>query len=380
MLGKVRILFAVVGVLCLGQSAWARPEYARKEIKACQFCHVSGSPGATDAKSGAKEATTRNNRGKYYEAHNHTFDGYAEFAVMGKQSPPIFHASWKEVLTDAPRRIGVGDVTGDKNSRLITLNEIADKKDVSTLSIKKWDGKAFVTEFTQEVKAPADKLQVGRFAGNDKPAVILTGDGIWYWNGSKFDHKPSAKLLPLLGIARSQDGSERVLIAHTASDIKAYRINLSAAGDGLVEGIEPPSGTQLLWGDMHGSPEFFEKVGVPDQLSGGGIWGLWDARKFGTIFLYYVRLEQDFEVEKKVLDAQKQVVKPEFILKNRIGYIDFRNPLDKNGAILWSSPRLSGVIYDIIVQDVKSDMRGILVLTSDSASGKGRSLYFFALD
>ncbi len=44
--------------------ATAKPEYAKKEGKACTFCHV---------KAGSKEL---NDAGKYYKAHNHSLEGY----------------------------------------------------------------------------------------------------------------------------------------------------------------------------------------------------------------------------------------------------------------------------------------------------------------
>ncbi|MBZ5563072.1 MAG: hypothetical protein LAP13_11720 [Acidobacteriia bacterium] len=44
--------------------ATAKPEYAKKEGKACTFCHV---------KAGSKELT---DAGKYYKEHNHSLEGY----------------------------------------------------------------------------------------------------------------------------------------------------------------------------------------------------------------------------------------------------------------------------------------------------------------
>ena len=44
--------------------ATAKPEYAKKEGKPCTFCHV---------KPGSKELT---DAGKYYQAHNHSLEGY----------------------------------------------------------------------------------------------------------------------------------------------------------------------------------------------------------------------------------------------------------------------------------------------------------------
>ncbi len=60
-----RILFAAIILSGLVMSlATAKPEYAKKEKKACTFCHV---------KMGSKEL---NDAGKYYKEHNHSLEGY----------------------------------------------------------------------------------------------------------------------------------------------------------------------------------------------------------------------------------------------------------------------------------------------------------------
>ncbi len=46
------------------QVSHAKPEYAKKEKKACVYCHV---------KAGSKEL---NDAGKYYKEHNHSLEGY----------------------------------------------------------------------------------------------------------------------------------------------------------------------------------------------------------------------------------------------------------------------------------------------------------------
>jgi len=44
----------------------AKPEYSKKEGKACTYCHT---------KAGSKEL---NDAGKYYKEHNHSLEGYKE--------------------------------------------------------------------------------------------------------------------------------------------------------------------------------------------------------------------------------------------------------------------------------------------------------------
>jgi len=60
---KVFLAVAICGGALL-TLATAKPEYAKKEGKACTFCHV---------KMGSKELT---DAGKYYKEHNHSLEGY----------------------------------------------------------------------------------------------------------------------------------------------------------------------------------------------------------------------------------------------------------------------------------------------------------------
>src|SRR5947209_3332332 len=69
---SVRPALAAAVLIIVSAAAHARPEYARKENKACGYCHVSPAGGGA-----------RNPRGMYYALHNHTFEGYNEARVMG---------------------------------------------------------------------------------------------------------------------------------------------------------------------------------------------------------------------------------------------------------------------------------------------------------
>ncbi len=61
----IKVLIAVC-IFCgsLLSLATAKPEFAKKEGKACTFCHV---------KMGSKELS---DAGKYYKEHNHSLEGY----------------------------------------------------------------------------------------------------------------------------------------------------------------------------------------------------------------------------------------------------------------------------------------------------------------
>jgi hypothetical protein len=369
-------------------AAHAKPEYAAKEGKACQYCHVSASPGLRDPVTREVEPFTRNNRGLYYAAHNHSFAGYVERQVMGTSAPPVFHFAWREILTDAPRRIAVADVTGDGKPRFISLNEKPGSKTEGILTVKRWDGnaKAFVTEFTAETHSAPDHLAVGRYVGADRPAVIVTSDALWYWNGKTFEQKAAGQPLPLFGSTRLKDGTERLLLAPTPMDVKAYSVDLKAAGAGwLVGGTAVPAPDLVSWGDMHASTDFFDKMGMPTELAQGGLVGVWDVRKFGKTFVYHSRINQDFDVKPDPAGTNK----PQFILKSQSWCVGFMDPTDpKQGGQgnsrafgVYYTPVLAGEIYDIATESARGDgVPGLLILTSEVKDGKGRSLYFFPLD
>ena len=88
-------LIVVSMIVCSVATAAARPEYARKEGKACQYCHVSGSPNSINSATGQRELTTRNELGAYYGSHNHSFAGYLEKGPGSGKAIPSFHLVWQ---------------------------------------------------------------------------------------------------------------------------------------------------------------------------------------------------------------------------------------------------------------------------------------------
>ncbi|HLK59354.1 MAG TPA: hypothetical protein VKU00_22530 [Chthonomonadaceae bacterium] len=369
-----------ISALCAVHAAWAKPQYAMKEEKSCQYCHVNVAPGQPDEATGLRQLTTRNPRGIYYQAHNHTFEGYSERQVMGAAAPPVYHLVWKEDLPDAPRRIAVADVTGDGKPRLITLNEDPERRGFAILTVKKWDGKAFTTEFTGAVKALPDKLAVGKFAGKDKPAVIVTGDALWYWDGKTYARKPASRPLPLFGVARLLSGSECLVLGDLGADgktpvFKAYRVDTSAA-EWLTDRSEAPTAKQVSLYDMRADPEFFHAMGIVAN----GVIGLWDVRKFGTLFFYYVRGEPILETSGAPGDA-KDPKQGKVTSRGIASHVAFRDPSKDQGEELWSTPKMEGMVMDVAQEDGKgSGKPGLLVLTSASDTSKTRMLTFFLLD
>jgi len=364
----------------LATTASARPEYARKEGVACQYCHVNGSPGSLDSLTGKRQSTMRNERGIYYGTHNHSFAGFVDNANTVKNLKPTFRYVWKEEFKTLPRRVAVADVTGDGKPRLISLNEKEGNKTTSTLEVKRWDGAAFKTEFTGDVQAPADGLAVGKFGGADHPAVILTSDALWAWNGTTFTRRPAAAPMSILGTTRLQDGSERVLLAPNSKSLLAYKVNLASIkqNDWLVDPVPAPSPPQNVWGDMHSTPEYLSALGVPDQLGAGGLFGIWYIKKANVYYIY--QLDRDTTIGP---DPQNPG-KPKVSYTNTY-FITFRET--QSGNTLWTSPKLPGEGLDLILDDPKRGGKpGLLVLfngttpVNATTAGKGRTLVFFSME
>jgi hypothetical protein len=57
-------LILICGLVIASASSFAKPEYTKKEKKACVFCHVTAT---------SKEL---NEAGKYYKEHNNSLEGY----------------------------------------------------------------------------------------------------------------------------------------------------------------------------------------------------------------------------------------------------------------------------------------------------------------
>jgi len=371
---------ALTALISLGFNlrADARPEFARKEGVACQYCHVYGGPGTIDALTNKRQSTERNPRGIYYGTHNHSFKGYVETGLP-KSGWPSFRYMWKEEFKTLPRRMAVADVTGDGKPRLILLNEKAEDKNSSTLEIRRWDGKQFVTEFTADVAAQPDRLAVGKLGGANSPAVILTTSGFWTWNGTTFTHQPSSTAIPIIGVTQMPDGSARALVAPTSKNILAYKVNVTSVkqGDWLVDPIPAPTVPAYSWADMHSSPEFLQSMGFPSSIGSGGVIGIWHLKAYKAYFLYQMDRGMDVAADPKNPGSPK-------ITFNNTYHVVLQET--RTGGTVWTSPRLPGEGYDIINADPKGgEKQGLLVLFNgttpvNGVAGKGRTLAFFAME
>jgi hypothetical protein len=271
--------------------------------------------------------------------------------------------------------MGVGDVAGDGKPRLVTLHESPDNKTLSVLMVRRWNGTAFAVEFKSEFTSPSDKLQVGKFAGADKPAIILCAASYWRWDGKTYVRKDASQPLNLLGATRMRSGEERCLIAHSATDIRAYKVDTSApGGTWLSDGIPAPTNSKdLQWGAMHASNDFFLEMGMNPLVADGGVLGIWDPEQKGVKDIYYVKADRDVDVVPGTQNSKK----PQFKIKSESFFVTV---LDAEGKDLWMSPRLEMRPLDVCVENARGDKkRGLLILLKEPTAGKPRRLGFFEL-
>lgn len=370
-----RWMALIIIAMLSASRAHATEKYAIREGRACGYCHVSGSPGRVDVAKGQRDPVDLNVRGRYYGTHNYSFNGYVE--PKAPEGPPLlFRFVERIALPEAARRMSIADPVGDKQKRLILLSPKADSKDQSILTIKKWSGTKFTTEFETETPGQADQLAVGKFASNGK-VVILTSKAVWYWDGKAYVSKISGTSVNLVGVMHDRsDSVELALATGAAGELMAYSVNLSATNY-LANGTklsELPAG-QVSYLDMHNTPDGFEKIQAGlSQLSRGGIFGLWSPTVNGKQMLFHVDLDQDVDINNGAADPKaKIVVKSEGW---KVGVVDPRNP---SLATTFFTPRLAGEIYDIQTEGPYGDgTSALLVLTSEGQDKKGRSLYYFA--
>lgn len=371
------LLLSLFVIYCIN-IAEARPAYAQKEGRACQYCHTSSSPGLRDPTTGMRETTACNQRGLFYGAHNHSFEGYVEPKRTNAQTvhSTLFRFVWKEMIPDTARRVAVGDVRGDGVARLITLNAKPGETNASVLTVKKWNGSAFLTEFRGDAQSAPDKLQVGRFAGLDRPAVIVTGDALWYWDGKTYARKPAARPLFLFGTSRLKDGTERLLIASGPETVKAYHVNVQASGaDWLTDETEAPPARQVQWADMHATSEFFDKMGLPAALAQGGVIGVWTLNATGKTYLYHAAREQEFDIKKDGGGTNTSSI----VVKGTRCFVSFQDAIAPSLANTWNTPSQPGDCLDVFPGNPKGERGSGLLVLSSGADDNGRTLTFYAL-
>ena len=355
--------------------AMARPEYAEKEGRACQYCHNNSNPGKIDASTGKRFSTERNEHGIYYGSHNHTFAGFVEKSVVSAKAPQLTY-EWREEFTDSPRRAVVADITGDGSLRLVSLHQKPDDKNAAILKIRQWDGKKFVVEFETDVKGSPNRLAAGKFGGKNRPCQIVTEDALWVWNGKSYTRRGSSKRLPIFGITRQRDGSERLLLAESPDKVTSWTVNSEAAGDWLSNPTDPPASKEVVWRDMHADSDFFEKMGFPADMSLGSAMGLWTLPKINKLYLYQIKAQKDFDLIKNPDNSGK----PTLVYKGIKGYsVTIRNI--ESGIESWGTPQIPGTAFDVALDDPKNGGKpGIVTLFGGITPDKPCVLYFFKFD
>ncbi len=371
-------LLAAALSLCGSGQARATTALAQREGRACQYCHVSGSPGTIDVATGARQTNDLNKRGLYYGRHSYSFGGYVEATASVSATPNLLRFVSRDLLPDSARRMAVADVTGDRTPRLITLNAKPDTTESSVLTVKKWDGKAFVTEFHADTQGAPDKLAVGRFTQNGK-MVIVTARAVWFWNGKTYASKASAQMMNLVGTLRlPTDSTDNVLATDAGGELWEYSVDVGPGGEVLTNGrrLSQLSGGGISRLEMRASPEFFSKMQMPPAQTQGGIVGLVAGGKGFPPVLYHADPDQATEAI-NVAGSSRAQAAPK-ILGWRVSVDSLRQPSLSNSL---STPRLAGEIYDVATENPRGNgTPGLLILTSGTPDGKGRSLYFFALD
>ncbi len=371
-------LLAAGLAVCGGGQARATTAMAQREGRACQYCHVSGSPGTIDIATGARQTNNLNKRGLYYGQHSYSFEGYVETAPSVSATPNLLRFISRDILPDSARRMAVADVTGDRTPRLITLNSKPDTSDSSILTVKKWDGKAFVTEFRADALGAPDKMAVGRFTPDGK-MVIVTARAVWFWNGKTYASKAAPQTMNLVGTLRlPTDSTDNVLATDAGGELWEYSVNVGSGSEVLSNGrrLSQLTGGGVARLEMRGSPEFFSKMQMPPALTQGGIFGLVAGGKGVPQVLYHVDPDQVTDAINVASSARAQAAPK--ILGWKVSVDNLRQPSLSNSSF---TPRLSGEIYDVATENPRPNgIPGLLILTSGTPDGKGRSLYFFALD
>jgi hypothetical protein len=350
----------LAGLSLLATASQAKPEYARKENKACGYCHVKSDGGGP-----------RNARGVYYAMHNHTFAGYDEATVIGggapvggggakKGGPPAFKSSWKSEVLAGTSRIAIGDVTGDKSARLIGLGSSG------KLTIYKVGAGGAEQDGTVDLGAKVTKFEVGNFA-KGKPAVIVVPKAIFYREGDKYVKKDAADLDDFTGRVRFTDGNASNIFFFGGSSVDTYFVDTSGANP-LKAGQEMVwPGPEKYYAEivLHAPPDMLGQLGIPENGRQAGVLGLLDARGDGKLYAVFPMMDTDNKFKMVVADSSG-------VGPGGSGEI----------KVLWTSPTLAGKVLDFALgSDPKgSKATGILVLQATGEGGKGRTVEFFALD
>jgi len=352
----MRLLKSVLGtvgaLVLLAAGSQAKPEYAKREKRACAYCHINPAGGGA-----------RNMRGAYYETHEHSFKGFNEATTANqdqkKTGPPAFKSTWKMNMPAAARRIAVGDVAGDKKPRLLMLGE------GGALTIYRIKASALEKEEEVDLGKDAAQFVVGRFA-KDKPALIVAPGVIFYRDGEKYARKEVADLSQITGSVKFTDGTENLFYFGGGGEPDVWAVDL-AADKPLTPGrqmVEPTQGGGT-YGEMIGRvpPDVLAQFGLPEEATKSGIFGLYDPRSDNNLYALLPWLGADGS----------------YVVLVEVGQIG-NNPGELKPT--WKSPKLQGKVLDVVlsVDPLEGKQPGIYVLQSIGQEDRDRIVEFFALD
>lgn len=352
----IRAAFLSAAMMIAATAARAKPEYARKERKACVYCHVRPLGGGP-----------RNPRGVYYEMHNRSFEGYDEAKVMGtrpgrKAGEPSYRSAWKVELSAGTRRIAVADLFGDKRPRLLALREGSKLAVIGGISES-----ASKLETELDLGNNADRFVAGSFA-HGRPAVIVAPRVVYFIDGGKFVMKAIPDLADITGFVRFKDGREGFFVYRSAGGApESWEIDLNAENV-LKRGRDMPTLEQgaSAYNEITArfTAETAEEMNLPQEIQRAGVLGLIDPRGDGKWFVWVpVQSEDGSYLMLTTMDS--------------IGS-------DAAGDIkpVWKSPKLSGKLIDAVpgrnARNPKE--QGLYVLQATGAEQNGRLLEFFVVE
>ena len=346
---------AVVGFVAFTSNAQAKPEYARKEKKACAYCHIKEEGGGP-----------RNPRGVFYAMHAKSFEGYDEAKVMGanaiiekKTGSPAFKSAWTMDAPAGSTRISLADMAGDKSSRALVAT------DSGKLTIYKFADAKFTVENEVEIGKSGSHFAAGVFS-KGKPACIVVPGAIFHSVGDKFTKTATTDISDVTGTVMFTSGETNVFFfAGGMPDVYAVDPSAAKPVSGGREMVPPDQGAGVYANlTIHPPAELLGGLGIPEQGAKVGVLGLFDPRSEGKLFAW---------IPWAGADGYTLIVTDAAAIGGGGGG-DLKP--------LWSSPKLTGKILDVAAgMDPKNPKKtGLLVLTSSGDGGKDRKLEFFALD
>lgn len=327
-----RTALVVSGLTFAVAASQAKPEYAKKEMKLCAYCHVNPQGGGP-----------RNPKGAFYAAHDHTFKGL----------PPEYKSLWKMDITPAAERVALGDLTGDKTARLVLVTKDG-KASVNKVSDK------LTEEGTVDLGKDWTKVAVGKYA-KGKPAVIVVPGAVYYKDGDKYAKKDAKDISDITGYARFTDGEESVFYYSGAGIPESWAVDLGAekvvtAGHDFVD----PGQGGGVYSELtiHPPVDLLQGLHIPEEGQKTLVMGLFDPRNEGKLYQWITWAPKEGGTYLTVAEFSggNEEIKP-----------------------IWKSSKLSGKILDVALgTDPKgSKNSGFLVLTQE---GDKRTVEFFALD